>query len=144
MPPGVVNDPFHQGELISSQLKSCGNSLSCDYDFDDLITSQICTCHNSIAVMTYAKYWPDWIIIFRVRAIWLFQDLHYELIIPLWNGSRGVQRRNPPSCTNDHQSSRMSFQPGIKSAERETSLTRISNVELYKVLYISIFLVPTL
>ena len=35
---------------------------------DDLIRLQICTCHDSWAVMTCAKLWPDQIILFHIRA----------------------------------------------------------------------------
>ena len=35
---------------------------------DNLIRVQICTCHDSCAVMTCAKLWPDQIILFHIRA----------------------------------------------------------------------------
>ena len=51
-----------------------------NYNFNYPISLQICTCHNSSAVVTCAKLWTDWIIIFQERATWFFQDLDYELI----------------------------------------------------------------
>ena len=35
------------------------------------IWSQFCTCHDSSAVMTCAKLWPDWII-FKAKATFIF------------------------------------------------------------------------
>ena len=43
-----------------------------NYDWTEQIWPQICTCHGSSAPMTCAKLWPDWIIIFHVRAGWIF------------------------------------------------------------------------
>ena len=40
--------------------------------YHKLIRLQFCTSHDSSAVMTCAKLWPDCIIIFQLRAIWIF------------------------------------------------------------------------
>ena len=57
---------------MSSQPKSCENTSCSYFDSNDLIRSQFCTCHDSSAVMTYAKLWPDLIHIFHIREIWIF------------------------------------------------------------------------
>ena len=43
-----------------------------NFDSKNPIKSQICTGHDSSAVVTYAKLWPDLIIIHHVRATWIF------------------------------------------------------------------------
>ena len=48
------------------------------------IRSQICVCHDSWAVVTCAKLWPDRMIIFHVWYAFL-QDLNYQLINCLSN-----------------------------------------------------------
>ena len=60
-------DPCHK-VFISS---SCEKSFCPDFDSNDRISSQFCTCHDSWAVMTCAKLWPDSIIIFQVKATWV-------------------------------------------------------------------------
>ena len=47
--------------------------------------AQICTCHDSSAVVTYGKLWPDLIMIFHARAAQIFTSLDYDLISKLWN-----------------------------------------------------------
>ena len=46
-------------------------------DADNKIMSQICTCHDSWAVMTRAKLWPDEIIIFVLEQPICLHDLKY-------------------------------------------------------------------
>ena len=46
-------------------------------DFNDLV---ICTCHDSSALVTCANLRPSLIIIFRVRATQMLQDLDNELM----------------------------------------------------------------
>ena len=50
-------------------------SLSFDYSTNNLFTSQICTCHDSLAVVTCAKLWPDLIIILHAitTKIWILR-----------------------------------------------------------------------
>ena len=64
-------DPFDK-KFISSQLEFLNNSLVYDSDFDNPIRSQICTCHDSSAVVTCAKLWPDWMINLTVWTTWFF------------------------------------------------------------------------
>ena len=35
---------------------------------NDPIRTQFCTCHNSLAVVTCANLWPDWIITIEIKA----------------------------------------------------------------------------
>ena len=44
------------------------NSFWSDFCSDDAIRSQFCTCHDSSAVMSCVKLWPDIIIIFHIKA----------------------------------------------------------------------------
>ena len=46
--------------------------LSFNYDSNDPSRSQICICHDSPAVIMCTKLWPDWIIVFQVKATWIF------------------------------------------------------------------------
>ena len=52
----------HDWNLVSSHFVL-------NIDSDDPIRSQFCTCHDSSAVMTCAKLWPDVIIIFHVKSM---------------------------------------------------------------------------
>ena len=56
------SDPVHE------KKKSFENSLCCNYDSNDQIRSQSCPCHNSWAVVTCAKFWPDLLIVFHAQA----------------------------------------------------------------------------
>ena len=44
--------------------------LLLECDCDETVRSQISTCHDSWAVMTCAKLWPDWVIICHERLSW--------------------------------------------------------------------------
>ena len=44
------------------------NSFWSDFYSDDAIRSQFCTCHDSSAVMSCVKLWPDIIIVFHIKA----------------------------------------------------------------------------
>ena len=57
VPKGLIDSKF---ALVQMMVKSWSNHVT------------ICTCHDSSAVVTCAKSWPDWIIIFRVRTTWFF------------------------------------------------------------------------
>ena len=81
-----IAEPFHKG-FMSSQLKSCKNSLHYNPDSDNPMSSQICTFHNSSAVVTCAKLWPDRIIIFSVKATWFLTRLGLWAHKSWWNGS---------------------------------------------------------
>ena len=68
---------WHQGpisqQFMSSFLKSHKSSFYSNFNSNNgNIRSQICTCHDSRAVVTCAKLWPDWIIIFYVRTLCIF------------------------------------------------------------------------
>ena len=52
--------------------------------------SQLGTFHDSRAVMECAKLWHDQIITFPIKAKLIFQDLDYDLINILWNGSQNT------------------------------------------------------
>ena len=52
-------------------VENCENLHSFSYDLNDPSRSQNCTCHDSSAVVTCAKLWPDQIIIFQVKLIWI-------------------------------------------------------------------------
>ena len=75
-------DPFHQW-FMSSQFKSRKNSFGFYFEYKDLIRSHFCTCHDSSAVMTCAKLWPDCITVLHERTWFLLWDLVYELQKPL-------------------------------------------------------------
>ena len=51
--------PLHKG-FRSSWMKSCENSFRYNFNLNYAIRSQFCTWHDSWAVMTCAKLWPDW------------------------------------------------------------------------------------
>ena len=56
-------------ELI---IETCEFYFWSNFCFVGVIRSQTCTCHDSWAVVTCAKLWPDLAIIFHVRAIIFF------------------------------------------------------------------------
>ena len=57
---------FHN-EFMGSESKSCNNK--CFYVKNNVhIRSWFCTCHNSSAVVTCAKLWPDCIIRIKIRT----------------------------------------------------------------------------
>ena len=52
-----------------SWKQSCKN-MNCSYvNNHNQIRSQFCTCHDSSAVMTCAKLWPDWIIKIKLKEL---------------------------------------------------------------------------
>ena len=63
------------------------------FDFGGLNMSQICTCHDSLAVMAYAKLWPDLMIMFYVKAMCIltkFGSRAYRLFVKLAPGRRPI------------------------------------------------------
>ena len=78
-------DLFHK-QLMNAQLKSCENFPSNCYS-NDPIRSQFCTCHDSLAVMTCAKLQPNWVIVFRLMAIFMFTSFELWAHKPFINGS---------------------------------------------------------
>ena len=90
----------------------CVNRCSSLMNNNDPIRSQFCTCHDSCAVMTCAKLWPDWINRIVINAKRLSQEFSYDLINPLWNVSEAQHHLNTsqtacdchhdmPICQND-------------------------------------------
>ena len=55
--------------------KNYFTKFSKNYHSDGPIWSPICTCHDSSAVVTCAKLWSDWVIIFQERVTWIFRRL---------------------------------------------------------------------
>ena len=54
-----------------------------------------CTCHNSSAVVTCAKLWSDWIIVFQLRPTWIFTGFGWwahELVSGLSFYSNGLMQ----------------------------------------------------
>ena len=58
--------------------------------YNDPITSQFCTCHDSLAVMTCAKLWPDWITQNKIRACNIFIRFHLRAHKPFVKCSPGI------------------------------------------------------
>ena len=54
--------------------------LLSECDCDDIVRLQISTFHDCWAVMTCAKLWPDWVIIFHENHIESLKNLDYGLI----------------------------------------------------------------
>ena len=71
--------------VMNAYLKSW-KSTCCIRDSRGPIRLQICTCHNRWAVVTYAKLWPNKMIIIHVEAIRILRNiLDHELLNRLWN-----------------------------------------------------------
>ena len=71
-------------ELIIHAWKNKCLNVNTNY----LIISQFCTCHDSLAVMTCAKLWHDWMIQIKIITnIIIFERFNHKLINPLWNGA---------------------------------------------------------
>ena len=77
-------DTFH-GQLWTHTW-NLEKSTCCIRDSRGPIRLQICTCHNRWAVVTYAKLWPNKMIIIHVEAIRILRNiLDHELLNRLWN-----------------------------------------------------------
>ena len=56
--------------------------------------SQFCTCHDSSAVVTCAKFWPDGMINFHIKVTWILAICMSSFVkwfqpyLSLWNGSK--------------------------------------------------------
>ena len=79
--------PFHPG-FMRLWMKSCENSVCSNFDSDYPIMSQFCTCHGSLAVMTCAKLWLDFITAFMCKLCTYLKKMDHELINHLQNGSQ--------------------------------------------------------
>ena len=59
----------HFSSSLWAQNPNLGTILGDSYvKINDQIRSQFCTCHDSLAVVTCAKLWPDWIIRIKINA----------------------------------------------------------------------------
>ena len=82
----TILESHSQPELEISQtdyeciIQSCKFACSSYVEYNDEIRSQFCTCHNSLAVVTCANLWPDFIIIFINKSEIFSKDFSYELI----------------------------------------------------------------
>ena len=65
-------------------VKACS-----DLNDNDPIRSQFCMCHDSPAVFTCAKLWPDLIVRIRSNAKRTFTNVNYEVINLSWNSPPG-------------------------------------------------------
>ena len=72
--PGPVSQRAYELMTQISQKKLCHN-----FHWNHLIRSKLCTCCDSIAVMTCAEFWPDWITILHKKPHILLQDLDHDL-----------------------------------------------------------------
>ena len=61
---GLISQRIYEPITENSWTSSCFNFV-----LNDPIASWFCTCHDSSAVVSCAKLWPDLFIIFHVRAI---------------------------------------------------------------------------
>ena len=66
----MISHTAHR-QIRNSNTKSCSNRYCFYSKNNDQIRSQFCTCYDSLAVMTCAKLWPDWMIRIKIRAKWL-------------------------------------------------------------------------
>ena len=57
---------------MSSSFKYHENAFCSNFVSDELIRSKFCTCHDSLAVMTRAKFWPDLMSTFCIIATHIF------------------------------------------------------------------------
>ena len=69
---GYLGSIAHMVYVLLIEHKSSENMVSSYFDSDDPIRPQLCTCHDSWAVMTCAKLWPDLTNIFHMRATYVF------------------------------------------------------------------------
>ena len=62
VPSDCIDTRSSGSQFTNGLLRSCEIPLSCNYNSNDSTGSQICTCHDSLAVVTCAKFWHDRII----------------------------------------------------------------------------------
>ena len=74
--------------FMSSWYESCKNVCCSNKKNYHQISSHICTCHDSSAVVTCAKLWPDWI--FKKNSHKNSQHFNFELINILWNEFQAI------------------------------------------------------
>ena len=58
--------------IMSSSVKYHENAFCSNSVSDELIRSKFCTCHDSQAVVTCAKFWPDLISTFHIITTHIF------------------------------------------------------------------------
>ena len=61
------------------------NAFCSHFDNNHAIRPQFCSCHGSIAAMTYAKLWPDWMFHMKIMAKNIVTTLDYEFTNCLCN-----------------------------------------------------------
>ena len=66
-------------KILSSNVKSRGNSLCSRFLFNRSIQSKVCTRHGISTIMTCAKLWLDLIIIFHSREICIFLNIIWNM-----------------------------------------------------------------
>ena len=71
-----------------SWSKSCINNCNSYVKWNDTIGCQLYTWHDSWAVMTFTKLWPDYCIKFKIRAKRIFIKISIMIKIHLCNGSQ--------------------------------------------------------
>ena len=91
-------DPFHQ-QFTSSWSKS-QTTICYDVKHDNKIRSLFGTCHDSWAVVTCAKLWPDWIIRIDIRAKKFSQDFNCKLMKRWWNRSHVITKPSKEPLTH--------------------------------------------
>ena len=93
--------------------------------------SQFCTCPDRSAVVAWTKLWSDCIIIFHILATRRFWNFDYELINPLWNGSRIeplLWRHNERDSVSNHQPQDCLLNRLFRCRSKKTSKLRVTGL----------------
>ena len=100
---GLLGSIAHMVYELLIEHKSSENMVSSYFDSDDPIRPQLCTCHDSLAVMTCAKLWPDLIGIFHMRATYIFTKFVSQSQNPVvkWTSVLRKYFLVEPCCTMD-------------------------------------------
>ena len=76
-----IKGPFCP-QFNSSLSKFCESTFCSNSDYNHKSRSHFCTCHDSRAVVTCAKLWPDQLIKNKMH---LLKDLDHQLLNCWWN-----------------------------------------------------------
>ena len=69
-------------------MKSCENCICFNYNLKDQVRPHFSTCHDSTAVVTCAKLWPDLVIIYHISVTCHFTRFGWWALNRSWDGSQ--------------------------------------------------------
>ena len=87
--------------IFRSNSKFDENSKHSSVQYTRPITTIFCTRHDSVTVVTCAKYRCDRSSIFETRAFWIFIEFRIRSKYAQWDGRQAFCDRNSTTCGHD-------------------------------------------